>query len=57
MDNNYKKLVEILGENRIQFGEQLAKHSSFHIGGSADIFFRAKTRDDLIKAVTSAWTL
>lgn len=55
MSNNYKKLIAALGEKKILLHEPLNKYSSFHIGGPADIFFKARTCDDLVKAVTSAW--
>jgi len=54
MDKRYKKLIEVLGENKVQLNEPLDKYSSFHIGGPADIFYRAKTCSDLIKAFTNA---
>ncbi len=57
MDKKYRKLIEILGENKVQLNEQLDKYSSFHIGGPADIFFKATNISDLVKAVTNAWFL
>ncbi len=57
MKENYKKLIEILGEARVVIDEPLAKYSSFKIGGPADLFYRALTSDDLIKALRGAYSL
>jgi len=57
MSDNYKELIAFLGESKVLLDEPLNKYSSFHIGGPADIFFKARTCDELVKAVTSAWRL
>lgn len=53
-ENKYKKIIAILGENRILLDESLAKYSSFQIGGPADLFFRAQSEIELINAITLA---
>jgi len=55
MRKNYQNLINILGETRIVLNEKLAKYSSFRIGGTADLFFRANTLDDLITGVKAAY--
>ncbi len=42
-------LLERLAEN-----EPLARHCTFRMGGPADLFIRAQTRDELIELVTAA---
>ena len=54
MRKNYQNLINILGETRVVLNEQLAKYSSFRIGGIADLFFRANTLDDLITGIKAA---
>lgn len=54
MNKKIQKLAEILGESRVLFDEPLSKYSSFRIGGPADLFYRAKSQDELISALLSA---
>lgn len=54
MNGNIQKLAKILGENRVIYSEILSKYSSFHIGGEADLFYRAKSVQELATAVNSA---
>jgi UDP-N-acetylmuramate dehydrogenase len=35
-------------ESRIRLGEPLSRHTSWHVGGPADVFFTPESRDDLI---------
>lgn len=49
-----QKLIDILGQARVLILEPMAKYVSFRIGGPADLFFRAKTQEDLILAIKSA---
>lgn len=57
MKKNTQKLIDILGEDRVAYAESLTKYCSFHIGGPADLFYRAKNSQELIIAVKSAWKL
>jgi UDP-N-acetylmuramate dehydrogenase len=52
--NNNQKLIKILGGDLVRLNESLARHTTFKIGGPADLFFVAKTTKDLKKAVLSA---
>lgn len=54
MNKIYTKLIQKLGESRVLVNENLAKYSSFKIGGPADLFFRAKNKSDLISAIKTA---
>lgn len=47
-------LVQALGKNRTKVNEPMASHTYFKIGGPADVFFEAKSADDLIQAVVSS---
>lgn len=50
MKNNYTELIKQLGE-RVKEHEPLAPYTTFKIGGPADLFFEAKTTDELVTAV------
>jgi UDP-N-acetylmuramate dehydrogenase len=43
-----------LGLERVQLDVPLAPYTTFKIGGPADLFFRARTPDDLVDAVRAA---
>ncbi len=51
---NYTVLIHQLGELRVNLNEPLAKHTYFKIGGPADVFYEAKTVDELSTAVQIA---
>jgi len=51
VDDNFLKVIQILGKGRVKLGEPLAKHTTFKIGGPADLFYEAKTEEELIKVV------
>ena len=50
---NYIKFIEIMNEG-VKEGEELSRHTSFKIGGKADLFYSAKDENSLIKAVKTA---
>lgn len=54
MDNKYQLLIKDLGREKILQNEPMSKYTSFHIGGPADLFFRASSASELAKAVNSA---
>ncbi|GIW08246.1 MAG: UDP-N-acetylenolpyruvoylglucosamine reductase [Dehalococcoidia bacterium] len=41
----------------VRFDEPLARHTSFRIGGPADVYVQARTLDQAIAAVRAAWDL
>ncbi len=51
MAQKYSKIIEALGRNRVRQAEPLSGHTTFRIGGPADLFFEAKTTNDLVAAV------
>ena len=52
MDETYALFCSRFGKNRVKEKEPLSKHTYFKIGGPADIYIQALTKDDLEKAVT-----
>lgn len=54
MNLKYQKIIEKLGKKRVKVDEPLASHTTFKIGGPADLFYEAKTTDELVKAVKLA---
>jgi UDP-N-acetylmuramate dehydrogenase len=47
-------LAERLGAGRIERDVPLARFTTFRIGGPADLFFRARTEDDLAESILAA---
>ena len=43
----YKKLKEHIKDEQIFINEPMSKHTSFKVGGPADIFVKVKTLDEL----------
>jgi UDP-N-acetylmuramate dehydrogenase len=52
--DNHTALIESLGANRVGRDVVLAPFTTFKIGGPADLFFEARSADDLATAVSSA---
>lgn len=57
MSLNYKKLIEFLGKEKVGIDEPMSDHTTFKIGGPADLFFEAKTQKELLFALDSAKNL
>jgi UDP-N-acetylmuramate dehydrogenase len=51
---NYTFIIQSLGKERLKFDEPLAKHTYFKLGGPADLFYEARTTEELAAAVQSA---
>ena len=50
MLEQYKnEFLEILGVENVVFGEAMKNHTSFHIGGEAEVFARPKKIEQIIK--------
>ncbi len=47
MDKIYNEMLKVLSENQIYLNEPMSKHTSFKIGGPADIFAKPKNIDEL----------
>lgn len=50
MKTSEEKLEKLFGE-RIKLNEPLSNHTTFRIGGPADIFFNAQTTDELVSII------
>lgn len=57
MKTKYKKFVEGLGNKKIKILEPLSLHTTFKIGGAADVYFEAEKASELEKAVKIAHKL
>lgn len=53
MKDSYKKIIDTLGQNRVLTNEPLSKYSTFSLGGPADLFYKALTTAELVKAITT----
>lgn len=51
LDKECQKLIKELGPLRVKRNEPMMAHTTFKIGGPAELFFEAYTLEDLIKAV------
>lgn len=47
MDKIYNEILKILDETHIYLNEQMSKHTTFRIGGPADIFVKPKNSNEL----------
>jgi UDP-N-acetylmuramate dehydrogenase len=54
MQNNYQRLIEELGSQRVKINEPLAQYTTFKIGGPADFFFNALSQEELAGVVKKA---
>ncbi|MBL7159673.1 UDP-N-acetylmuramate dehydrogenase [Candidatus Microgenomates bacterium] len=57
--DKYQKFADRIGSKyltngQLKFGELLSLHTTFRIGGPAEIFFKAKNSQELLKAVSLA---
>jgi UDP-N-acetylmuramate dehydrogenase len=52
MAPGYSGIIKKLGKNRVKLNEPLAKHTTFKIGGPADLFYEAKTEEELVATIT-----
>ena len=48
----YNHLKENMPELVVKQNEEMFKHTTFKVGGKADIWIRVKTRDELIKILS-----
>lgn len=51
MKNSYQKLIRELGPLRVRKNEPMSAHTTFKVGGPADLFFEAYSIEELIKVV------
>jgi len=57
MKSKYQEIIKRLGKKRVKQGEILAKHTTFGIGGPADLFFEAKALSEIVLAFKLAHEL
>ena len=46
-----KELEDILGANNVKYNEPMSKHTSFKVGGNADIFITVDSQEKLLKVL------
>jgi UDP-N-acetylmuramate dehydrogenase len=51
MAQKYSQIIKELGKSRVRSNEPLGRHTTFKIGGPADLFCQAETEAELIQAV------
>lgn len=54
MEEIYKELINKIDKNRIYLNEPMSKHTTFKIGGPADIFIKIETLEELKYIIQSA---
>ncbi|GAC1318453.1 MAG: UDP-N-acetylmuramate dehydrogenase [Chloroflexota bacterium] len=52
--NTLRDLSRRINDGRLRYGEPLAPYTTFKIGGPADLFFEARSADELAASVTAA---
>ncbi len=51
MEEKYQKIINVLGKDRVLLNEPMADHTTFRIGGPADLFYEAKSEEELVRAI------
>ncbi len=51
MNNKYQELIKQFGEDRVKVNEPLSVHTTFKIGGPADLFYEAQSEEEFIKVI------
>ena len=54
MEEIYSKMLEFLSKEQIYLNEPMSKHTSFKIGGPADIFVKPKNIEELKNIINIA---
>lgn len=54
MAQKYSAIIKELGKDRVKRNEPLSAHTTFGIGGPADLFYEGKTTDELAGAIKLA---
>ena len=47
MEEIYNEFIKTIGKDKISFNEPMSKHTTFRIGGPADVFIRVNTLEEL----------
>ena len=53
IDYLYQQLKVVVDSNNIFINEPMKKHTSFKVGGNADIFIKIQTREELKRSFAS----
>ncbi len=53
-DSGYEAVKAALGPDRVRTGEVLAPYTTFRIGGPADLYYEARSADELARAILAA---
>lgn len=51
MNQNYQKIIEKLEVGKVKLDEPMAEHTTFKIGGPADLFVEVENEEELVRAV------
>jgi len=51
MAQKYSQIIKKLGKNRVKQNEKLVGHTTFGIGGPADLFYETETIKELVKVI------
>lgn len=54
MNRNYTALINRFNKSRLKLSESMSLHTTNKIGGPADLYFEAYSKEDLIKAIRTA---
>ena len=54
MEKSYQELINMFDKGRVKVAEELASHTTFKIGGVADLFFEAETEEEIVKVLRKA---
>lgn len=54
MDKIYNEMLKFLSENQMYLNEPMSKHTSFKIGGTADVFVKPKNIGELKNIISTA---
>lgn len=47
MEEVYKNIIEKIDKNRVYINEPMSKHTTFKVGGKADLFIKIETLEEL----------
>ncbi|MDP3888765.1 MAG: UDP-N-acetylmuramate dehydrogenase [bacterium] len=51
MIDGYQKIIASLGQDKVKIDEPMKNHTTFKVGGPADLFCEAETEEEIAKAV------
>ena len=51
MNKKYQELIKQFGEDRVKVNEPLSMHTTFKIGGPADLFYEAQSEEEVVKVI------